>query len=108
MLMSPRVGSTRNLHPLEVQMSGPLSRYWNLHNYNSWCIVFISIAPPNMRLQVEAQLRTPGIIACSLVEYCSATHADQRYISINIFPSTTLKEPGFNDDKDYSIACSRG
>ena len=59
-----------------------------------------------MRLQVEAQLRTPGIIALVTFLLTGVLLSTQtRDISINIFPkSTTLKEPGIYDDKDYSIA----
>ena len=58
-----------------------------------------------MRLQVEAQLRTPGIIALVTFLVTRVLLSTQtRDISINIFPSTTLKEPGFNGDKDYSLS----
>ena len=60
-----------------------------------------------MRLQVEAQLRTPGIIALVTFLLTGVLLSTQtRDISINIFPksTTTLKEPGIYDDKDHSIA----
>ena len=88
-------------------MSGPLSRYWNLHIYISWCIVFISIVPPNMRLQVEAQLRTPGIIALVtflLTRVLLSTQTSA--LSINIFPKQARDAKGTRsyDDKDISAA----
>ena len=101
MLRTHRVGSTQNLHPTGDQMAGtpgPVSGF----SYLYFMVYYIfSIAPPRMRLQVEARARTqPEIIACSLVEKCSVKRAEQRYKYKHLPQTPTLKEPGVNDDKD--------
>ena len=83
---------------------GPVSGF----AYSYFMVYYMfSIAPPNMRLQVEAQLRTPGIIALVTFLLTRVLLSTQtRALSIKHLPQQAhdAKSTLSHDDKDISTA----